>query len=133
MTSSNVIQSGYLPVNGLEMYYESHGPVAHGQGGAPLVLLHGAFSAIGTSFGLVLPGLAEGRRVIAFDLQAHGRTADTDRPMTLAAVWPTTWPRRWTCRRTAGSWMWAADRVSTPWRSCGAIRRSPRCSSTCRG
>lgn len=86
MTSSNVIQSGYLPVNGLEMYYESHGPVAHGQGGTPLVLLHGAFSAIGTSFGLVLPGLAEGRRVIAFDLQAHGRTADTDRPMTLEAM-----------------------------------------------
>ncbi len=91
MTNSNAIQSGYLPVNGLEMYYESHGlvahgPVAHGQGGAPLVLLHGAFSAIGTSFGLVLPGLAEGRRVIAFDLQAHGRTADIDRPMSPEAM-----------------------------------------------
>lgn len=30
--------SGYVPVNGLEMYYEIHGD------GEPLVLLHGAFS-----------------------------------------------------------------------------------------
>ncbi|CAN5860638.1 hypothetical protein BH18ACT6_BH18ACT6_16920 [soil metagenome] len=37
--------SGYVPVNGLEMYYEIHGD------GEPLVLLHGAFSAVGTSFG----------------------------------------------------------------------------------
>lgn len=73
--------NGYLPVNGLEMYYESHG-----EGGTPLVLLHGAFSAIGTSFGLVLPGLAGTRRVIAFELQAHGRTADIDRPMTLEGM-----------------------------------------------
>jgi len=82
MEPHNAIQSGYLPVNGLEMYYESHGQA----GGVPLVLLHGAFSAIGTSFGLLLPGLAEGRRVIAFDLQAHGRTADIDRPMTLEGM-----------------------------------------------
>lgn len=73
--------SGYLTVNGLEMYYESHG-----EGGTPLVLLHGAFSAIGTSFGLLLPGLAETRRVIAFELQAHGRTADIDRPLSLEAM-----------------------------------------------
>lgn len=78
---TNKMTSGYLPVNGLELYYESHG-----EGGTPLVLLHGAFSAIGTSFGLVLPGLAETRRVIAFDLQAHGRTADIDRPMSLDAM-----------------------------------------------
>jgi pimeloyl-ACP methyl ester carboxylesterase len=64
-------------VNGLEMYYEIHGT------GRPLVLLHGAFSAIGTSFGNVLPELAETRRVIAFELQAHGRTADIDRPLSI--------------------------------------------------
>jgi pimeloyl-ACP methyl ester carboxylesterase len=73
--------SGYLPVNGLEMYYESHG-----KGGTPLVLLHGAFSAVGTSFGLLIPALAETRRVIAFDLQAHGRTADIDRSMRLETL-----------------------------------------------
>ncbi len=68
-------ESGYVPVNGLEMYYEVHGS------GQPLVLLHGAFSAIGTSFQKVLPGLAKDRQVIAFEMQAHGRTADIDRPM----------------------------------------------------
>jgi pimeloyl-ACP methyl ester carboxylesterase len=67
----------YVSVNGLDMYYEDHGA------GQPLVLLHGAFSAIGTSFGNVLPELAETRRVIAFEMQAHGRTADIDRPLSL--------------------------------------------------
>src|SRR5215218_2107711 len=67
----------YVSVDGLEMYYEIHGT------GEPLVLLHGAFSAIGTSFGNVLPKLAESRRVIAFEMQAHGRTADIDRPMSM--------------------------------------------------
>src|SRR6476469_8599561 len=71
-------QTGYAPVNGLQMYYE-----IHGTGGQPLVLLHGAFSAIGTSFDAILPGLAKTRQVIAFDMQAHGRTADIDRPLSL--------------------------------------------------
>jgi pimeloyl-ACP methyl ester carboxylesterase len=67
----------YVSVNGLDMYYEIHGK------GQPLVLLHGAFSAIGTSFGNVLPELARTRRVIAFEMQAHGRTADIDRPLSM--------------------------------------------------
>jgi pimeloyl-ACP methyl ester carboxylesterase len=67
----------YASVNGLEMYYEIHGS------GPPLVLLHGAFSAIGTSFGELLPALAETRQVIAFELQGHGRTADIDRPLSI--------------------------------------------------
>jgi pimeloyl-ACP methyl ester carboxylesterase len=70
-------KSGYAPVNGLALYYEIHGS------GQPLVLLHGAFSAIGTSFGALLPGLARSRQVIALDMQAHGRTADIDRPLSL--------------------------------------------------
>ncbi|HUS15813.1 MAG TPA: alpha/beta fold hydrolase [Chloroflexia bacterium] len=74
---SGALRSGYVPVNGLEMYYEIHGT------GQPLVLLHGAFSAIGTSFGALLPGLAQTRQVIGFELQAHGRTADIDRPLSL--------------------------------------------------
>ena len=64
----------YVSVNGLEMYYEIHGT------GRPLILLHGGVGAI-EMFGEVLPLLAEGRRVIAVDLQAHGRTADIDRPL----------------------------------------------------
>lgn len=75
--TSGEFTSGYIPVNGLEMYYEIHGT------GQPLVLLHGAFSAIGTSFGALLPGLARSRRVIGFEMQAHGRTADIDRPLSI--------------------------------------------------
>jgi len=73
-------KSGYVSVNGLKMYYEIHGK------GQPLVLLHGAFSAIGTSFGKILPGLAKTRQVIAFELQGHGRTADIDRPLTMEGM-----------------------------------------------
>ena len=75
--SNKVARSGYAAVNGLQMYYEVHGT------GQPLVLLHGAFSAIATSFGALLPGLAKSRQVIAFELQAHGRTADIERPLSL--------------------------------------------------
>lgn len=70
----------FISVNGLQMYYEIHGE------GQPVVLLHGAFSAIGTSFGKILPGLSRHRQVVAFELQAHGRTADIDRPLTLDAM-----------------------------------------------
>jgi pimeloyl-ACP methyl ester carboxylesterase len=78
--AENTAQTGYVPVNGLNMYYEIHGV------GQPLVLLHGAFSAIGTSFGAVLPDLARSRQVVGFELQAHGRTADIDRPLSLEAL-----------------------------------------------
>lgn len=74
------IETGFVPVNGLQMYYEIHGE------GQPLVLLHGAFSAIGSSFGELLPGLAEGRKVVALELQGHGRTADIDRPLSYEAM-----------------------------------------------
>jgi pimeloyl-ACP methyl ester carboxylesterase len=73
----SVPQTGHLSVNGLQMYYESHG-----SGGVPLVLLHGAFSSIHNTFGGLIPTLSEGRQVVGFDLQGHGRTSDTDRPMT---------------------------------------------------
>jgi pimeloyl-ACP methyl ester carboxylesterase/DNA-binding transcriptional ArsR family regulator len=70
------VKGNYASVNGLNMYYEIHGT------GQPLVLLHGALSAIETSFGKVLPSLAKTRQVIAIEQQAHGHTADTDRPLT---------------------------------------------------
>jgi len=73
-------QKGYAPVHGLQMYYEIHG--ASGDPGTPLVLLHGGGSTFETSFGDLLPTLARGRRVIAYDRQGHGRTADVDRPFT---------------------------------------------------
>lgn len=72
------VESGYVPVNGLEMYYEIHGS------GRPLVLLHGNLSTIGTSFGTVLPTLAATRRIIAIEQQGHGHTADIERPFSIA-------------------------------------------------
>lgn len=74
------MNGNYVSVNGLDMYYEIHGE------GEPLVLLHGAFSAIGSSFGKLLPGLAKTRQVIGFELQGHGRTADIDRPLTVEGM-----------------------------------------------
>jgi pimeloyl-ACP methyl ester carboxylesterase len=68
-------KSSYARVNGLNMYYEIHWE------GQPLVLLHGALSAIGTSFGKLLPDLAKERQVIAVEMQGHGHTADIDRPL----------------------------------------------------
>ena len=67
-------RSSYASVNGLNLYYEIHGA------GEPLILLHGGVGAI-EMFGEVLPSLAQNCQVIAVDLQAHGRTADIDRPL----------------------------------------------------
>src|SRR5215211_1888699 len=70
-------ETGYAPVNGLQMYYEVHGD----GGGRPLVLLHGNLSTIGVDFGGILPTLAGNRQVIGVEQQAHGHTADIDRPL----------------------------------------------------
>ncbi|HEV8636803.1 MAG TPA: alpha/beta fold hydrolase [Chloroflexota bacterium] len=72
---SDQVARGRAPVNGLEMYYEIHGT------GRPLVVLHGAFMTI-ELMGELVPGLARSRRVVALELQGHGRTADVDRPIT---------------------------------------------------
>ncbi|MCD9014284.1 alpha/beta hydrolase [Fulvivirgaceae bacterium QH1ED-6-2] len=64
----------YATVNGLKLYYELHGT------GKPLVLLHGGGSTIESNFARVLPALARTHQVIAIEFQAHGHTADIDRP-----------------------------------------------------
>ncbi|MCU1436834.1 MAG: putative hydrolase, alpha/beta fold family protein [Pseudarthrobacter sp.] len=69
-------QPGYASVNGLQMYYE-----LHGDGGTPLLLLHGGLFDIEQQFGALIPSLSAGRRVIATDFQGHGRTNDIDRPL----------------------------------------------------
>lgn len=68
-------QAGYADVNGLSLYYEVYGL------GYPLVLIHGGGSTIDTSFGRIIPLLAKNRQLIALELQAHGRTADRDTPL----------------------------------------------------
>jgi pimeloyl-ACP methyl ester carboxylesterase len=69
---SLTFKSGYSDVNGLKMYYEIYGE------GKPLMLIHGGGSTIQTTFGRVIPMLAKHRKLIAVELQAHGRTGDKD-------------------------------------------------------
>jgi pimeloyl-ACP methyl ester carboxylesterase len=66
-------ETGYAPVNGLQMYYEIHGE------GEPLLLIHGAYGMAGM-WGSILETLSQTHRVIAVEMQGHGHTADIDRP-----------------------------------------------------
>ena len=70
--------TGYAPVNGLKMYYEVHGS------GEPVVLLHGAFMTITNNWTDWIGELAKTRKVIAVDMQGHGRTGDIERDITQA-------------------------------------------------
>jgi pimeloyl-ACP methyl ester carboxylesterase len=68
--------TGYAPVNGLKMYYEIHGS------GEPVVLLHGAFMAISGDWNDWIGELSKTRKVIAIEMQGHGRTGDINRDIT---------------------------------------------------
>ena len=68
--------TGYAPVNGVKMYYEVHGS------GEPVVLLHGAFMTITNNWTGWIGELSKTRKVIAVEMQGHGRTADTKRDIT---------------------------------------------------
>src|ERR1041385_3305852 len=68
--------TGYAPVNGLKMYYEIRGQ------GEPVVLLHGAFMAIAGDWNDWVGELSKTRKVIAVEMQGHGRTADINRDIT---------------------------------------------------
>jgi pimeloyl-ACP methyl ester carboxylesterase len=67
--------SGYAPVNGINVYYEVHGE------GRPIVLLHGAFMTIDLNWGQLIPELSKTRKVIAIELQGHGHTPYSDRKL----------------------------------------------------
>lgn len=73
------MDTGYADVNGLHMYYETHG-----DGGTPLVLLHGGVMTIDLTYADLIPTLARTHRVIGVEFQAHGATADIDRDLTYA-------------------------------------------------
>ena len=64
---------GYAPVNGLKMYYEVHGS------GEPVVLLHGAYMTIPSNWTGWIGELSKTRKVVAVEMQGHGRTADIKR------------------------------------------------------
>src|SRR5580765_6296330 len=68
--------TGYAPVNGLKMYYEVHGS------GEPVVLLHGSFMTITNNWDGWISELSKTRKVIAVEMQGHGRTADIPRDIT---------------------------------------------------
>lgn len=70
LKQSEQSQNGYSEVNGIQMYYEIYGQ------GKPLVLIHGGGSTIQSNFGQVIQMLTKNRKVIAMELQAHGRTSD---------------------------------------------------------
>jgi pimeloyl-ACP methyl ester carboxylesterase len=70
--------TGYAPVNGLKMYYEVHGS------GEPVVLLHGAFMTITNNWTAWIGELSKTRKVIAVEMQGHGRTADIERDISPA-------------------------------------------------
>ena len=71
--------NGYADVNGIKLYHEVYGE------GEPLVLIHGGLTTIVEMQGWVQP-LAKTRQVIAVEMQGHGRTADTDRPMSFTTM-----------------------------------------------
>ena len=74
MTSDTRAAGQYAKINGLDLYYETHGT------GRPMILLHGGLGS-GEMFAPIMPLLAEHHDVITPDLQGHGRTADIDRPI----------------------------------------------------
>ncbi|RYU87831.1 alpha/beta hydrolase [Mucilaginibacter terrigena] len=72
--------SGYAPVNGIKVYYETYGE------GKPVVLLHGAFMTIEGNWAELIPELAKTRKVIAIELQGHGHTQYSNRKLTHAGM-----------------------------------------------
>ena len=72
--------SGYVPVNGIKVYYEVYGE------GRPIVLLHGAFYTIEMNWGQLIPELSKTRKVIAIELQGHGHTPFSDRKLDFATL-----------------------------------------------
>ena len=63
-----------LRVNGVQLGYQEFGS------GKPLILLHGGFGSL-EMFEPNIPLLAASHRVIGVDLQSHGRSPASDRPM----------------------------------------------------
>jgi len=75
--TKRAVKGNYAPVNGLNLYYEIHGART---AATPLIMLHGGLGGI-EMFAQLLPALSQDRQVIAVELQAHGHTADIDRPL----------------------------------------------------
>jgi len=68
--------SGYLEVNGIRLWHEIYGE------GPPAIVLPGGLMTIAEMMPLIAP-LAKERKVIGVELQGHGHSPDTDRPLAL--------------------------------------------------
>ncbi|MEV4642307.1 alpha/beta fold hydrolase [Actinoplanes sp. NPDC049548] len=62
----------------LPLYHEWHG--RSGGSHPPLLLLHGGGSTIESNWGRLIPALEDVRRMLAVELQGHGRTGPGDGP-----------------------------------------------------
>ena len=120
--------SGYTPVNGLQMYYEVHG----GGSGRPLVLLHGNLSTIGVDFGGIIPSLAgkppghrRGAACTATPPTSTARCPSRTGPATPSPCCATWGSGRPTCSATAPGRRWPCSSPSTT-RSWSANWCSPR-------
>ena len=69
-------EHGYSPAR-LPLYFEWHGTSPGSQ--PSLLLLHGGGSTIESGWGRLIPALESSRRMLAVELQGHGRTGSGDR------------------------------------------------------
>lgn len=81
MNKAAAVTGAYAEVEGLRIYYQAQG---RGEGPA-LVMLHGGLMTL-EAWGPILPALAARRRVLALELEGHGRTVDLERPLSLAQM-----------------------------------------------
>lgn len=72
----NLVQNGFKPINGIEIYYEIYGC------GKPLVLIHGGAGSILFDYKEIIPRLEDKFQLIGIDLQNHGRSGHRDIPET---------------------------------------------------
>ena len=73
--------SGYVPVKDAKVYYE-----VYGDKGEPVVLLHGAFMTIGMNWWPLINYLSQTKKVIAIELDGHGHTPLSNRPLSLSML-----------------------------------------------
>jgi pimeloyl-ACP methyl ester carboxylesterase len=71
---------GYANVNGQKIYYETYGE------GPVVLLLHGAYMTIALNWTEIIPGLAKNHKVVAIEVQGHGHTPWTNRPLSFDAL-----------------------------------------------
>jgi pimeloyl-ACP methyl ester carboxylesterase len=72
-------ESGYAPVNDIQMYYAVYGA------GEPLILLHGGLGHSDV-WGYQIPALAQHFKVIAADSRGHGRSTRSAQPYSYALM-----------------------------------------------